>query len=382
MNILITGGAGFIGGHTADALLAKGHKVRVLDYLDPQVHGESGKFPAYLHADVECMQGDVRNAEDVGRALQGIDAVYHFAALTGVGQSMYDLRSYVDTNCTGTATLLEVIVKQHVPLKKLVLASSRAIYGEGTHSCQTHGMIYPKPRFRADMENGNFGVYCPQCGTKMVAVATREDHPSMPLSVYAWTKEKQEDLCRYAAKTFGVPVVGLRYFNVYGSRQSLKNPYTGVVSIFYSRLMAGQPIFLYEHGEPRRDFVHVSDVVRANLLALEAQVESGACFNVGTGVEHTILDVAHALAHACGRTPEILDRGEFRAGDIYSCYADLQQAETHLGYVPRVSLEVGMKEFAEWAAGQASVDLYQKTVDELERHGLFGQATGKENASN
>lgn len=372
MNILITGGAGFIGGHTADALLARGHKVRVLDNLDPQVHGESG--PAYLHADVECLQGNVCNAEDVGHALQGIDAVYHFAALTGVGQSMYDLRSYVDTNCTGTATLLEVIVKQQVSLKKLVLASSRAVYGEGTHICPAHGVIYPKPRLRADMENGYFGVRCPQCGATMTAVATMEDHPPMPISVYAWTKQQQEDLCRYVAQTFGVPVVGLRYFNVYGSRQSLKNPYTGVVSIFYSRLMAGQPIFLYEHGKPGRDFVHVSDVVHANLLALESQVESGAFFNVGSGDEHTILDVAQALAKACGRTPEILDRGEFRVGDIHSCYADLHQAKTYLGYEPRMSLEAGMKEFAEWAAGQESIDLYQKTVDELERHGLFGQA--------
>lgn len=374
--ILITGGAGFIGSHTADALIARGHKVRILDILDPQIHGAGGTFPAYMNPAAECLQGDVREVDQVAAALLGVDAVYHFAALTGVGQSMYDLSAYVDTNCTGTAALLEAILKQGKSVKKVVLASSRAVYGEGSHRCSVHGTVYPGVRARVDMERGEFAVLCPECGIAVTPVPTAEERPLEPVSVYGWTKKQQEEQCQYVAKTFGIPITMLRYFNVYGSRQSLQNPYTGVVSIFYSRIMADQPISVYERGTPGRDFVHISDVVRANLAALESDLLPGTCVNVGSGQRHSILDIATTLAKLIGKQAKIEDRGEFRVGDIHFCYADQTRARQLLGFEARASLEDGMREFVSWAREQHSEDLYQRTVDELQRHGLFGTAGG------
>ncbi len=376
MNILLTGGAGFIGSHTADLLIEKGHKVRILDLLDPQVHGENANFPDYLHPDIEKIYGDVCQMQDVDKALKGIDAVYHFAALTGVGQSMYDMRNYVHTNCIGTVTLLESIVKKKIKLKHFILASSRAVYGEGTHSCSEHGTIYPSLRLREDLGKGVFHQLCPRCKKILLPVPTMEERPLNPLSVYAETKKHQEDYCRYVANTFGIPVTILRYFNVYGSRQSLKNPYTGVVSIFYNRIMANQALSLYEQGKPGRDFVHVNDVAKANVLALENNTDSPSTFNVGSGNNVTIKDVANALAKACHKRVEMLNLGEFRQGDIFSCFADLRQANQKLKYSPTVSLEQGMQEFVQWAVTQESFDGYEKTVNELEKYGLFGR-TGK-----
>jgi dTDP-L-rhamnose 4-epimerase len=374
--ILITGGAGFIGSHTADLLVAAGYRVRVLDLLDPQIHGERREFPAHLNAGVERLRGDVRNPADLERALDGVEAVYHLAALTGVGQSMYDLRSYVDTNCTGTAAILDALVKRRHSLRRFVLASSRAVYGEGTAECPAHGRVWPPARGRGNLEAGRFEALCPTCGAPTRPLATEENRPLAPVSVYAWTKKQQEEYCRYAAETFDLPVTILRYFNVYGSRQSLKNPYTGVVSIFYSRIMAGQPISLYEHGAPGRDFVHVEDVARANVLALTADVKPGACINIGSGAASTIRDVAEALAAAGDRNVGLVETAEFRIGDIRSCYADVANAKALLGYEPRKSLVQGMAEFVAWASTQRSVDLYAKAVDELSRHGLFGRVGG------
>lgn len=372
--ILVTGGAGFIGSHTVDALIARGHTVRLLDLLDPQIHGEIRSFPGYLPPAAECIRGDVRDPGQLARALEGVDAVYHFAALTGVGQSMYEMASYVDTNCTGTASLLEAIVRRGRPYAKLILASSRAVYGEGSHQCPKHGRIYPPVRAKSAMERGDFSIVCPLCGARALPVATTEERPLTPISLYGWTKKQQEELCQYAASTYSIPIAILRYFNVYGSRQSLRNPYTGIVSIFYSRIQAGQPISVYEHGIPLRDFVHVSDVVRANVAALEAEVPPGACINIGTGQRHTITEVAKHLAAALGKPARLEDKGEFRVGDIHACFADLERAQDLLGYAPAVTLGSGLKEFVTWAKDQPAMDLYQRTVDELKRHGLFGQS--------
>lgn len=373
-NILITGGAGFIGSHTADALVADGHNVRVFDILDPQIHGQTRDFPAYMSPQVECIRGDVRDITELTTALNGIDTVYHCASMTGVGQSMYDIRSYADVNVVGTASLIEAIIKSNIELKALILSSSRAVYGEGAHKCTKHGVIFPLPREREEMEAGCFDCRCPQCGSALLSLPTAENKPVQPLSVYARTKLQQEELCEYAAHTFGLPVRILRYFNVYGSRQSLTNPYTGVVSIFFSRIKSGHPVYLYEHGKPGRDFVHVSDVVAANLQAMNADVKPGTCINIGAGKEHTIAEIAAALGSACGEKPDLLDKGEFRVGDIHSCYADLSRAKDLLHYQPQTSLLQGMQEFVHWASKQESTDLYQQTVEELQRYNLFGRA--------
>ena len=374
MKVLITGGAGFIGGHTADLLVAQGHAVRILDCLDPQIHGENADFPTYLPVMVERLRGDVRDVDAVTRALDGMDAVIHLAALTGVGQSMYELRRYTEVNLTGTATLLEGLIRRQQPIQRLVLASSRAVYGEGSARCVEHGLIHPEPRRREDLEQGRFAAFCPMCGQTLEDVPTPEERPLKPLSVYAWTKEQQEQLCRYAARTFGLPVTLLRYFNVYGPRQSLNNPYTGIVAIFYSRIRAGQPIFIYERNQPLRDMVSVSDVARANVQALTADIEPGASLNIGAGNRYTIAEVATALMRAVGRDVELIETTQFRMGDILQCHADLDRSRRLLGYAPQVDLDTGMADFVAWAAAQHTVDLYQQTVDELKSFNLFGQA--------
>ena len=374
MNVLITGGAGFIGIHTSRQLIVAGHHVRVLDCLDPQIHGAGADFPAQLPAQVERMRGDVCHLDDCLSALEGVDAVIHLAARTGVGQSMYDIADYVQTNVTGTATLLEAVVKSKVSLQRLVLSSSRAVYGEGQFQCAEHGLFHPDQRARVQLEAGRFMVDCPACGHSAEPVPTREECDAKPLSAYAITKRHQEDLLRWSAEVFDIPHVILRYFNVYGGGQSLKNPYTGVVSIFYSLLKAGRPVSLYEQGLPVRDFVHVTDVARANVLACCDERAIGQTFNIGSGERHTIGQVAQALAAAMGRDAELRVGGEFRVGDIFACFADRQHVRRTLGFEPGVSLEAGMKQFVAWAAGEEAVDRYDQTVRELEHHGLFGRA--------
>jgi len=374
MRILITGGAGFIGTRTTRALVAQGHQVRILDSLDPQIHGADADFSPALRELAECRLGSVLSLEDCLAALDGVDCVYHMAARTGVGQSMYEIADYVSTNVLGTAVLLEAVLKSGKQLHRFVLSSSRAIYGEGLYRCSSHGVQHPEVRAVAAMKAGDFAMRCASCGEAMQALPTGEDCPSAPLSVYARTKKEQEDYCDYFGATFALPVVTLRYFNVYGAGQSLKNPYTGVVSIFHSLLSAGRSLSMYERGDPLRDFVHVDDVVQANLLAIARPEAVGQKFNIGSGVAATIADIARTQARAMGVQAQLDDRGEFRVGDIFACYADLQKSRSLLGFEPRVELSSGMGEFVRWAAGEPSENLYDKTVSELRAHGLFGQA--------
>ena len=325
-------------------------------------------------------RGDVRDDGALRRALDGVSVVYHFAALTGVGQGNYDIRDYVDVNVSGTATLMEVILKDRLPVGRLVLSSSRAVYGEGTHRCAEHGIVYPPTRDRARLEQGRFDVPCPVCGRAAEAVPTAEDRPLHPISVYGWTKKVQEEQCQLAADTFGLSVAILRYFNVYGSRQSLRNPYTGIISIFLARLIAGKPIVLYERGEPLRDFVHVSDVASANIAAGEADLVSCTPVNIGTGKALSVVELAHALAKAADKALATEDCGEFRVGDIHACYADLGRAHDMLGYMPETDLEAGLRETVDWALRHESVDLYDEAVDALRRFGLFGQVRAASNS--
>ncbi len=378
-NVLLTGGAGFIGTHTANALLAKGHNVRVLDLLDPQIHGKKSQFPPALDCRVDRVRGDVRHPRDLAKALDGIEVVFHLAARTGVGQSQYEVSRYVDTNVGGTATLLQAIVRQKNRVKKLVLASSRAVYGEGAARCLRHGQGHPAPRDRKALEGGDFRIKCVHCGRPMRPVPTAENAPLSPGSIYALTKKHQEDLCLQTGSAHGFSVVILRYFNVYGSLQSLGNPYTGVVTVFFNRLRQGNPISLYEGGLPTRDFVHVSDVVRANLAALHPGITPGSIFNVGSGQAISLRRLALTLGSVLGQPPRLEDNGEYRVGDILACTADLSRSSSLLRYRPRMTLRKGLDEFVQWAKTQKAGPLggYERTVRELSSHHLFGQSRAR-----
>src|ERR1043165_5544289 len=314
MFILVTGGAGFIGSHLVDALVAGGHRVRVLDALVPQVHGDAER-PAHLNAEAEFVRGDVCDEEILGRALEGVEVVYHEAAEVGVGQSMYEMQRYVRANTFGTSVLLEPLVARRSRIRKLVVASSMSIYGEGAYACPVHGAVYPQLRPAAQLQERRWEMECARCGSELRAMPTNEEKPLFPTSVYAITKQDQEQLCLVVGRAYDIPVVALRYFNVYGTRQALSNPYTGVCAIFSGRLLNDQQPLIFEDGEQTRDFVHVSDIVQANLLALESERANYLPVNVGTGIPTSILEVTQLLSQGLGKDlePEIV--GKYREGD-------------------------------------------------------------------
>ncbi len=286
---------------------------------------------------------------------------------------MYDLRNYVDTNCTGTATLLEALARHRHRIKRVVLASSRAVYGEGAYRCDVHGRVSPGLRPRARLDTGQFSPSCPHCGRAVDIVATEESDPKNPVSLYGWTKLQQEQLCRHVSDTFGVEIAILRYFNVIGSRQSLDNPYTGILTVFYKRIVNDRPIPLYELGKPVRDFVHVRDVVAANLRALDAALPAAVVeVNIGSGRADTIRDLAVSISRACGRAPALDESAQFRVGDIFACVADVRYARNVLAYVPAVDLDTGIDEFVTWARTQVVVDDSERAAGDLARHGLMG----------
>jgi dTDP-L-rhamnose 4-epimerase len=374
MRILVTGGAGFIGRRTVRSLLDNGHAVRVLDNLDPQVHGSGSMLPTDLDPRCQFLHGSVEDPRAVDAAIDGMDAIYHLAALTGVGQSMYDLATYTRVTVGGTATLLDRLMRRGQPLQRLVLASSRAVYGEGAARCPQHGVVHPEARHPANLAAGSFHVTCPRCAARCTPVPTAEDTTPATASIYAWTKLQQEELCRQVARVHTLPLTILRYFNVYGEGQSLCNPYTGVVAIFCARLHAGRSLAIYENNQPLRDFVHVSDVVAANLKALTADVSSGTTINIGTGEPLTIGTLARTLGDALGVVTRCEDTHEYRIGDILACIADRTQAQRLLGWEPRVGLAEGLGRFAAWAASQETVDGSDRAAAELRQRGLLAQA--------
>jgi dTDP-L-rhamnose 4-epimerase len=354
VRVLITGGAGFLGSHVADELLAAGHEVRALDSLVEQVHGVAP--PAYLDPAVELRVGDVRDAEAVADALAGCDAVVHFAARVGVGQSMYELAEYTAVNELGTAVLLEQIARS--PVARLVVASSMSVYGEGLYE----GGVEVE-RTREQLERGAW-----EPGPR--PLPTPETKPVALASIYALGKYAQERACLIAGAAYGVPAVALRFFNVYGPRQALSNPYTGVLAIFASRLLNGKPPLVYEDGLQRRDFVAVHDVARATRLALETGGADGRVVNVGSGSSVTVRELAERLAEVTGIAVEPETTGSYRFGDIRHCFADIAVARELLGYEPRVALGDGMTELAGWLAGQTASERVEAAHAELTRRGL------------
>ena len=369
MNVLVTGGAGFIGSHLVDALVERGHRVRVLDALVEQVHGEGGA--RYLNPAAEFVRGDVCDRAAVDAALDGVEVVFHEAAEVGVGQSMYEIERYVRTNDLGTAVLLEALVRRRPQVRKLVVASSMSIYGEGAYHCEACGREEnPRLRPTSQLLERRWEVECPRCGGALAPVPTNEDKPLFPSSVYAVSKQDQEQYSLVVGRAYEIPTVALRYFNAYGTRQALSNPYTGVCAIFSSRLLNGERPVIFEDGEQTRDFVHISDVVRANLLAVETDRADYQAVNIGTGRPISIRDVALMLARGLGREvePEIVAR--YREGDIRHCVADITRARELLGYEPRVALEEGIPELLAWVREQEAADQVSRATAELESRQL------------
>jgi dTDP-L-rhamnose 4-epimerase len=367
-NILITGGAGFIGSHLADELLQHGFRVRVLDGLSEQVHGSERKRPAYLHQDVELMVGDVCDREAVARALRGMDAVFHLAAAVGVGQSMYELAHYTRVNNLGTAVLLEGLIAQ--PVQRLVVASSMSLYGEGLYRDPAGRTREAGERSIEQLKAGDWELKDEQ-GAVLRPVPTPESKGPALASVYALSKYDQERMCLMVGRAYNFPTVALRFFNAYGPRQALSNPYTGVLAIFASRLLNDSAPKIFEDGLQQRDFVSVYDVARACRLALQTPQTAGEVFNVGSGRPQTVRAIASRLARVLGKEgiePEIM--GKYRVGDIRHCFADIGKAQRVLGYQPQVTLDDGMGELAAWLAGQAAVDKVAQASAELAARGL------------
>jgi dTDP-L-rhamnose 4-epimerase len=367
-HVLITGGAGFIGSHIAARLLESGVRVRVLDILHPQVHGESER-PAYLHPDVELIVGDLRDLATVRRAIDGIDSVIHLAARVGVAQSMYELTEYASTNALGTAALLEALAKHRV--ERLIVASSMSIYGEGLYVDESGRPREDVSRTREQLEAGRWQPAGDR-GEPLEPVATPESKRPSAFSTYALEKYYQERLCLIFGAAYEIPTTALRLFNVYGPHQALSNPYTGVLAIFASRLLNRRPLLIFEDGEQRRDFVNVKDVVRAFLLALDSPAADGMAINVGSGQCVTINEVAARFARLLGREDVgVTINRKYRVGDIRHCFADISLAGRVLNYRPAVNMDDGMSEFAAWLDGQVAVDRIDQMTAELSAKNLM-----------
>jgi dTDP-L-rhamnose 4-epimerase len=366
--ILITGGAGFIGSHLADELISAGHKVRILDNLSEQVHGPSRSRPDYLNRAAELQVGDVRDPVAVKASLKGVDAVYHFAAMVGVGQSMYQVDDYVGVNDLGTAILLQALIER--PVERLVVASSMSIYGEGLYRDAQGQIVTAGERSLANLKDGKWEPVGAD-GGRLEPQPTPESKAPTLSSVYALNKYVQERMCLMIGQAYNIPTVAMRFFNVYGTRQALSNPYTGVLAIFASRLLNDNSPMIFEDGQQRRDFVHVADVARACHLALNAEKAAGEVFNIGSGESISVAEVAEQLASALGksRIAPTLTR-KFRVGDIRHCFADIGKAQRILGYRPEVTLSDGMTELTDWLDGQIAVDRVEQASRELAQRGL------------
>lgn len=375
-NLLITGGAGFIGANLSIKLTDLGYNVTVLDNLSGQVHGlnpeKNSPLFRLIKDRVNFIRGDVTSEADWEKAISGQNAIIHLAAETGTGQSMYEIEKYTKVNIYGTSLLWHHLANAKHSVSRVLVASSRAVYGEGRYFCQNDGYVYPMTRKENDMLRGDFSIKCPVCGIVAEQVATTEDSKIHPTSVYGFTKQSQEELSMIAGKSIKIPVVAFRYQNVYGPGQSLSNPYTGILSIFSTRIKNGNDINVFEDGNESRDFVYIDDVVNATILGLESNSADYQTYNVGTGIPVSVRDVAGTLIDRYESTVEVNISGQFRLGDIKSNYADISKIKAHLGYEPGTTFTEGITKFVIWVNSQEIIDdKYNQAMGEMKRKGLF-----------
>jgi len=373
-NILITGGAGFIGSNLTKKLVSKGFCITILDNLSKQIHGKDQKSELYnsIKEISTFILGDVCNEEDWKKSLKGQDAVIHLAAETGTGQSMYEISRYNDVNILGTSHLLDFLANNKNSVKKLIIASSRSIYGEGKYKCENHGVVYPNDRIVSNMMKGKFDLFCDACGSELNLMPTDENSKIHPSSIYGITKQQQEQMILLMGKSLGIPAVALRYQNVYGPGQSLSNPYTGILSIFSTRMLNGNDIDIYEDGEESRDFVFIDDVVEATILALEKEEANHQIFNVGSGETTSVSQVANSLKKLYDSNVNISIGGSFRLGDIRHNYADLNKIKNLLGFTAKFDFQTGISRFVDWVKTQeVKEDKYEQSLNELKNKGLI-----------
>jgi dTDP-L-rhamnose 4-epimerase len=371
-HVLITGGAGFIGSPVARRLLSAGHEVSILDSFSPQIHGDNSELPTDLRDSVPLFRGDVRDVGLCERALEGQQVLVHLAAETGTGQSMYRVRHYTDVNIGATAGLMELLLTGKHRVRNVVVASSRAVYGEGAARCPEHGVVYPDARSKEDMADRDFEPKCPCCKHATTMVPTSEEAPLRPSSLYGLTKQVQEQMVLMYAATLGINGFALRYQNVYGPGQSLKNPYTGILAIFSNQARANESIYIFEDGQESRDFVYVDDVAEATLRCIDAPAQTPVALNVGTGISVTVAEVVkHTIAYFSSSS-KVIVTGAFRKGDIRHNCASVEKLRATLGFVPGWRFENGLREFLTWASGQRLEERnYEQSLTEMREMGLI-----------
>lgn len=372
MKILVTGGAGFIGSHLVDELIKQGHSVKIYDNLQPQVHGKEKRIPDYINKDAEFINADILDKETFYKAVKGVDILFHQAALVGIGQSMYEIARYTEINSLGAAVMMDVIANKKHRLRKMIVTSSMSMYGEGKYVCEQCGPIYPRSRTEEQLKRKEWELLCPNCKGSARPVGTDETKPLMPTSIYAINKRDHEEMFLAIGKAYEIPAIALRCFNVYGSRQTLSNPYTGVCAIFSARVLNNNNPIVFEDGLQSRDFIHIKDIVSANILAMEKDEANYEVFNVGTGERITILKIAQILIEKInpdkGLKPKI--KNEFRKGDIRHCFADISKIRKILGFELAVNFKEGIDDLVDWVRKQTCEDKVEQALSELERRGL------------
>lgn len=370
--ILVTGGAGFIGSNLVIKLVDLGYSVTVLDNLSPQIHTANSPLYLSIKNKVNFIKGSVLNPSDWQHALEGVEVVVHLAAETGTGQSMYEVEKYTDVNIKGTSIFLDILANKVHTVKKMIIASSRAVYGEGKYECECHGTVYPEQRQNHHMSHKDFNVKCPICDTNVKLMPTDEYSKIHPMSIYGITKQVQEQMFMLIGKSLSIPAVAFRYQNVYGAGQSLINPYTGILSIFSTRIKNNNDINIFEDGLESRDFVYIDDVVDATILGIEKNEANHQVFNVGSGKALNVLAVAETLIRAYKNNSKIIISGNYRLGDIRHNYADLTKIQKMLGFKPKVSFEKGIENFTTWVDQQEiAKDQYSNSIDEMKSKGLY-----------